>query len=131
MRFWLIMPVVLAMVACAVAPAFAHDGVFGSAENPIEFAGLAEQNLQHENEQFPWKGTAFFYVKNTGTKAWTDFHFRITSWGDDVSTVDFKDASMGGVDPISTQSPLSWTINNAVVGAQMNLYFASDPVLPG
>jgi hypothetical protein len=131
MRFWLILSVVLTMVAGIVIPAFAHDGSIGSLENPVEFPGLAVQDFQHQNEQAPWKGSLFVFVKNTGAKAWTDFHFKVTSWGDDVSTVDFKDASMGGVDPISTQHPLTWTINNNVVGAEMNLFFASDPVLPG
>lgn len=131
MRYWMIMSVVLALVVSAIAPVLAHDGSFGSSEAPIDVSGDVILDLFHENEQAPWKGSAFFYVKNTGTKAWTDFHFQITSWGDDVSNVDFKDASMGGVDPISTQSPLSWAIDNSVVGAKIDLYFVSDPVWPG
>ncbi len=131
MRHWLVLPVVLAMLASVVAPVFAHDGSFGSSEAPIEVSGDVILDMLHENEQAPWKGSAFFYVKNTGTLAWTDFHFQITSWGDDVSNVDFKDASMGGIDPISTQSPLNWVIDNSVVGAKIDLYFVSDPVWPG
>lgn len=132
MRFTSCAALVLAMVVASLAPAFAHDGSFGSPTEPIELSTFDGQNFIHENEQFPWKGNAFIYVKNTSAVAWGDFHFKIISWnGDNISNVDFKDASMGGVDPISTQSPLSWTINNTVVGAELSLYFYSDPVYPG
>lgn len=132
MRHKMLLLVVLAMVISAFAPAFAHDGSFGSPSAPIEFANIDGQNFIHDGEQFPWNGAAFVYVKNTGTKAWTDFHFKIVSWNlDDISNVDFKDASMGGVDPISSQSPLSWSINNVVVGSEISLFFTSDPVAPG
>lgn len=132
MRFTSCAALVLALVVGAVAPAFSHDGSLGSPAEPIEFASFDGQNFIHDGEQFPWKGNLFVYVKNTGTVAWGDFHFKIVSWnGANIANVDFKDASMGGVDPISTQSPLTWTINNTVVGAEMSLYFYSDPVYPG
>jgi len=133
MRYILSLLVVLALVVATVVPALAHDGSFGSPTEPIEFANTSSQNFIHENEQYPWKGTALVYVKNTGSKAWTDFHFKIYCWNgvDDISNVSFTDASMGGIDPTSTQFPLTWSIDNVVVGAEMNLYFVSDPVLPG
>jgi hypothetical protein len=133
MRYSLLVSVILALVVSAVAPAFAHNGTFGSVETPLEWVNTDNQSFIHADEQDPWKGTAFVYVKNTGTKAWTDFHFKIYCWNgvDDISNVSFTDASMGGIDPTSTQSPLTWSINNVVVGAEMSLYFASDPVLPG
>jgi hypothetical protein len=51
--------------------------------------------------------------------------------GQNIANVDFLDASMGGEDPTSSQSGLTWVINNVVVGATIDLYFCSDPVMPG
>ena len=114
-----------------VAPALADDAYIGSVENPIELGGWASQGFNHA-DLTPFKGTAYVFVKNTSLNAWGDFHFKVFSYDmSDVSAVDFRDASMGGMNPISTQTGTTWTINNTVVGAEMNLYFYSDPVLPG
>ncbi len=122
----------LAIVALAIAsPVLAHDGYIGSQENPIELNDLSAQFFNHSDDE-PFKGWAYVFVKNTSQIAWGDFHFKIFSYdGSDISAVDFRDASMGGMDPISTQTGLSWTIDNNVVGAEMSLYFYNDPVLPG
>ena len=122
----------LAIVALAIAsPVLADDAYIGSQTNPVEFNDWTAQLFNH-NDSEPFKGWAYVFVKNTSQTAWGDFHFKIFSYdGSDVSLVDFRDASMGGMDPISTQSGLSWTIDNTVVGAEMTLYFYGDPVLPG
>jgi hypothetical protein len=119
------------MMLAIVVPALAHDAYIGDQNNPVEMNGWDIQLYNHPDES-PYKGWAFVFVKNTSQEAWGDFHFKIFSYdGSDVSSVDFKDASMGGMDPISTQTGLTWTINNTVVGAEMSLYFYGDPVLPG
>lgn len=70
---------------------------------------------------------------NTGSQPWGDFHFGIfdSQGGQDISNIHFLDASLGGTDPTSSQTPLSWVIDNEVVGAVIDLYFYGDPVMPG
>ncbi len=72
-------------------------------------------------------------VTNTGLEPWGDFHFEIYDpiGGQDISNVHFLDAGMGGADPVSSQSGLVWIIDNEVVGARIDLYYCSDPVMPG
>jgi hypothetical protein len=73
-------------------------------------------------------------VTNSGTLPWGDFHFGVfdpTGGSQNISNIDFLDASMGGVDPTSTQAGLTWVINDVVVGATIDLFYCSDPVLPG
>mgnify|MGYP000050081662 CR=1 FL=1 len=119
------------MILSFVGQAFADDAYIGDPQNPIEISDWHLLPFNHPDNS-PYKGWAFVFVKNTSQQAWGDFHFKIFSYdGSDVSSVDFKDASMGGMDPISTQTGLTWTINNTVVGAEMSLYFYGDPVLPG
>lgn len=122
----------LAILMLALAsPVLADDAYIGSPGNPVEFNDWTAQLFNH-NDNEPFKGWAYVFVKNTSQTPWGDFHFKIFSYdGSDVSLVDFRDASMGGMDPISTQNGLSWTINNTVVGAEMSLYFYGDPVMPG
>ena len=94
-------------------------------------AGVS-QDYTHEDAD-PFKGSANVTVTNTGTEAWGDFHFGFYDpiGGQDISNLAFLDASMGGIDPISSQASTTWVINNLVVGATLDLYFYSDPVLPG
>ena len=87
-----------------------------------------------EHEDFhPFKGFANVTVTNTGDQPWGDFHFGFYDplVGQDISNLAFLDASGGGVDPTSSQSGLTWSIDNDVVGATLDLFFYSDPVLPG
>lgn len=123
--------IAMSLVAICVGPALADDAYIGSLTTPVEFGSLTSQGFNHEDGP-GWKGWAFVFVKNTSQQAWGDFHFKIFSYdGSDVSAVDFRDASMGGFNPISTQTLGSYTIDNNVVGAEMSLYFYGDPVLPG
>jgi len=120
----------LVALACS-SSVLAHDAVIETA-----FDGVGEaiaQGFEHPDAD-PFKGWAFVTVQNTGSIAWGDFHFKIFAYPGgtaDISLVDFKDASMGGLDPISTQSGTTWTIDNNVVGAEMSLFFYGDPVAPG
>jgi hypothetical protein len=84
---------------------------------------------EHE-EASPFKGTATLTVTNSGTEAWGDFHFQIfevTGFGS-VENVDFDVISSP---PTSSQSGLTWSVDNDVVGSTLDLYFYSDPVLAG
>lgn len=123
--------VVMSLVAIVAVPAFADDGYIGSAENPIELNDWGSYSYNHQDGP-DWKGWAYVFVKNTSQDPWGDFHFKIFSYdGSDISAVDFRDASMGGMDPISTKTLDDWSIDNDVVGAEMSLYFYSNPVKPG
>ena len=102
-------------------------------------AGIA-QGFAHDPEDDPHKGWANVSVTNTGNEAWGDFHFEIYdpyNGGLDISNVSFMDATLTdhdnnpGLNPTSSQGPLTWTINNTVVGATIDLFFYSDPVGPG
>lgn len=77
----------------------------------------------------PFKGWVNVTISNTGTEPWGDFHFEIFSVGWDVSNVSFL------VDPpympTSSQSPLTWVVDNVSVGAKIDLFYYGDPVLPG
>ncbi len=123
---------VVGFAALAVATAaYGHDG---SWEGDIGGTGpgfIVE--VDHEDAT-PWKGWMTVDVTNTGDEPWGDFHFGIfdpTGGGQDISNVHFLDASLGGNDPTSSQDPFTWVIDNEVVGATIDLFFYSDPVLPG
>jgi hypothetical protein len=122
----------VALIALAIAgPAMAHDAYIGAPGSEIEFATWASQSFNHQDAA-PFKGWAYVFVKNTSLNPWGDFHFRVFSYdGSDVSAVDFRDASMGGMDPISTQIGTTWSIDNSGPQAIMSLYFYGDPVQPG
>jgi hypothetical protein len=81
----------------------------------------------------PWAGWVHIYVTNDSDVAWGDFHFCVFDYqgGVDISNVHWLDASMSGYDPYSSQSPLLWDIDNDVVGATIDLFYYTDPVLPG
>ncbi len=121
----------VALMALMIAsPVFAHDAAIG-VDDPVELSDLDWVEFLHPDE-YPFKGTFYIRVKNTSNTVWGDFHFKITSpWGQDISNVHFLDASMGGQDPQSSQSGLWWTIDNNVVGAEINLYYYNSPVNPG
>jgi len=122
---------VIFCVFVAAPQAFAHDGeitidlnldsgVYDWAHNELD---------PPENDVF--KGWATVNVTNTGADPWGDFHFEIYDpiGGMNISNVSFLDTV--GFEPTSSQSSLTWIIDNDVVGATVDLYFYSDPVMPG
>lgn len=116
---------------CLVSTSFGHNG-----EATLDIAGVGDGftvDIVHDPELAPWKGTFSLTVTNTGTEAWGDFHFAITNGFDgDATSVLFTDLSMGGIDPTSSQSPLSWSISNPEGGlSSMDLYFYDDPISAG
>ncbi len=99
----------------------------------IAGAGAAFTVEAEHEDAYPWKGWYHVYATNTGAEPWGDFHFGIFDpiGGQNISNVHFLDASMGGNDPYSSQAPLTWDIDNDVVGATIDLFYYTDPVLPG
>lgn len=110
-------------------PVWAHDGSITLDLGLGEFF-----DWEHEDAD-PFKGFAEVTVTNTGTEPWGDFHFEFYDplEDQDISNLAFLDSSSSdpcAVDPTSSQSGLTWTIDNDVVGATMDLFFYNDPVFP-
>lgn len=108
------------------APAWGHDQYISA---DFDCLGEAcEQQSQHEDAD-PFKGWVYLTVENTGTEAWGDFHFEIFQvTSETIENVDFIVDSP--YQPTSSQSGLSWAVDNDAVGATLDLYFYGDPVLP-
>lgn len=122
----------LGLVVCGlVLGGFAASATADDADIVTSFPGLDPQYFEHEDGD-PWAGWVNVTATNTGDEAWGDFHFEIYDpiGGQFIDNVHFLDASMGGSDPTSSQSPLTWNIDNVVVGATIDLYYYDDPVLP-
>jgi hypothetical protein len=108
--------------------ASAHDFT----PDPFAIAGLGQGfavDLEHQ-DQDPFKGWLHLTISNTGTEPWGDFHFRIfqvPGFGA-VDNVHFDVSSPN--QPTSSQSGLTWAVDNVAVGATLDLFFYGDPVLP-
>lgn len=115
---------------CLVSGVFADDAWI---DTSISGTGLVVAQQFDHNDADPFKGTVFVDVLNNGPAAWGDFHFGFYDpiGGQDISNLYFKDASLGGLDPVSSQTGTTWVIDNDVVGATMDLFFYGDPVQPG
>ena len=113
----------VSVTLCPVPAALAHDD-----DIVLTFSDYTPQTGTHEDAD-PFKGWLDLTVTNNMSEPWGDFHFEITDVGWDVSAVDFL------VDPpwepTSSQSPLSWVVDNEAYGATLDLFYYSDPVLPG
>lgn len=120
---------VFCVAALGVAPAGA-DPVYFTGEFDCVGAGCAEY-VDHQDAE-PFAGWVYLTLENTGSEAWGDFHFEIYQVpGNEypIENVHFLEGT--GFDPTSSQAPLSWDIDNDVVGATIDLFFDDDPVLPG
>lgn len=116
---------VVALIACALfsGAAVAHDfdwtGGMKLGDPPV--------TVEHPDAD-PWAGWVNVSVTNTGAEPWGDFHFEIFQVGDeDPSNVDW----MEDPTPTSSQSPLTWVIDNTDPHATIDVYFYADPVYPG
>ena len=123
MRRSILVIIALILFAGFSSRVLAHDGYITTT-----FDDFTGQQYTHEDED-PFKGTLYVNVTNNTSKDWTDFHFEIVNVGWDVSQVDFIVTSP--YEPTSSQSPLTWSVDNVVVGSTLDLFFASDPVLAG
>jgi len=125
---------VVGAVICMLSPqaAVGHDDFWTASIGGLG-PGYAIEFTHNDME--PFKGYIHLTVTNTGSDPWGDFHFQIFDpiGGQDISNVHFLDSTTTppGPDPTSSQSPLSWIIDNVTVGATIDLFFYSDPVLPG
>lgn len=126
MREVIVSVAVLVVLGFFCAGGYAHDVVVGSALEPVELSDFTVQQENHQDSD-PWKGWFSLTVKNTSSEAWGDFHFQIVSYdGSDISNVSFIVDSP--FEPTSTQSGMTWDVDNDVVGATLDLYYYSDPV---
>ncbi|MBN1918301.1 MAG: PEP-CTERM sorting domain-containing protein [Verrucomicrobia bacterium] len=127
---WILISVALCVGALPgwVSRASAHDGFIIT-----EFADFTVKEFQHEDED-PFKGLIDLTVTNTGTEAWGDFHFEIFQIPGfpSVENVDFTTEVIGPDDfrPLMEGNLVSFVVDNDVVGATLDLYFYSTPVLP-
>ena len=117
----------VAVLVVVAAPAPADNVSFTTS-----FSGTgpsAAQMIAHQ-EAAPYTGNAYITATNTGPQPWGDFHFQIVPvFGNDVTNVDLVGDPPHP--PTSSQSPLTWTVDNTVVGATLDLRYYGDPVLPG
>lgn len=119
-RFAIPLILVIGLAATASAHDFDWSGGMGLGDSI---------DVVHEDDS-PWAGWVNVTVENTGTEPWGDFHFEIfSSDGSDVSNVDW--VVDPPYEPTSSQSPLTWAVDNVTVGATIDLYFYGDPVYPG
>ncbi len=115
------------LLITAPLPVWAHS--FSLSTSFSETGSGVSQSSNHAEAE-PFKGWMYLTVTNTGTEAWGDFHFQIyevPTYGS-VENVDFIVDSPN--QPTSSQSGLTWSVDNSVTGATLDLYFYDDPVLP-
>jgi len=123
-RTILLIAVVCLLFACGASRVLADNMTWTTS-----FSDLAPKSAEHDDLD-PWKGSALVTVTNDTGEYWTDFHFQVFSvQGSNISATIFVDG--GSFDPTSSQTGLTWVIDNDPAGAMMNLYFVSDPVAPG
>lgn len=121
---WLALGGLTVLAAAATATA---DDVSVSTDIAGVGEGVAQTFTHPDGGEF--KGWFNLTIQNSGSVPWGDFHFEIIGLGEDVSNVDFIVAPPFA--PLSTQAPLTWSVDNVSVGAKLDLYFYSDPVGPG
>lgn len=123
-RSLLVITAACLLFACGAGRVLADD-----VEWSTTFVNLSPQDTIHDDAE-PFKGSAKVTVTNDTDEWWTDFHFQVFSVnGSNITATIFVDG--GSYNPTSSQSGLTWVINNNPAGATMDLYFASDPVAPG
>ena len=112
----------LAVYLCPVQAVHADD-----VDIITSFSDFQRQEFQHDDAE-PFKGYVNLTVTNTGDEPWGDFHFEIFQIGDPIDNVDFIVTSP--YEPTSSQTLDGWDVDNATVGATLDLYFYHDWVYP-
>ncbi|MCC7146600.1 MAG: PEP-CTERM sorting domain-containing protein [Phycisphaeraceae bacterium] len=126
------------LLVAAMAALVLSLGISGSARADdalivTDFAGLGPsvvQQFEHMDGE-PFKGYVTVNLTNTGSAAWGDFHFEIFGIPGFPSVANVSFVVDSPYEPTSSQSGLTWAVDNVVVGATLDLFFYSDPVLPG
>lgn len=122
-------PLILIAAMCLVFVCAASMVMADDVSWTTTFSTLSAQTKDH-NDLEPFKGSAMVTVLNDTDEYWTDFHFEVFSiGGSNISHTIFVDGT--GLTPSSSQSGLTWHIDNNPAGAKMDLYFAGDRVAPG
>ncbi|MBC8378969.1 MAG: PEP-CTERM sorting domain-containing protein [Planctomycetes bacterium] len=122
---------------CLISTSFADNGS-GTVDTLTlgQVLDYTENSALLHNDQdvgYGFKGTYTLTVTNTGTEAWGDFHFEISNgFGGNANSVLFTDLALGGINPTSSQSGLTWLVDNPVGDlSSIDLFFYSDPVGAG
>lgn len=127
---WKVCVCAASIALCGAVAASAHDASWSGS---IDGGGVNDAvNLVHEDApdiNGVWAGWVTVTATNEGTEPWGDFHFQIFEVTGDVTNVDW--VVTGDKEPQSSQSPLTWVVDNDAYGATLDLFFYSDPVLPG
>ncbi len=115
-------------VACVMGwlttpSASADDAVFSTSMALGDIA--TTEHLDAE----PFKGWLDLTVYNSGLDPWGDFHLEFYQVTGPIDNVSWLVSSP--YEPTSSQSGLTWAVDNVTVGATLDLYFYGDPVLPG
>lgn len=119
---------VVGALAVSISGAAYADSVTITTSFDCVGAYACEQQVTH-TDAAPFKGSVDITLTNSGTQAWGDFHFFIFQAG--LETVENVDFDVTTAAPTSSQSGLSWAVDNVAVGATLDLYFYSDPILAG
>jgi hypothetical protein len=126
------------LLVAAMAALVLSLGISGSARADdalivTDFEGLGPsvvQQYEHMDGE-PFKGFVTVNLTNTGSAAWGDFHFEIFGIPGFPSVANVSFVVDPPYQPTSSQSGLTWVVDNVSVGAKLDLFFYSDPVLPG
>ena len=98
----------------------------------VDINATGETHSYEHNDADPFGGWINVSVTNTGTESWGDFHFElfeVPSHPMDISNIDF--VVDPPYEPTSSQSPLTWAVDNMAYGATIDLFYYFDEVLPG
>ncbi|MDY6905445.1 MAG: PEP-CTERM sorting domain-containing protein [Thermodesulfobacteriota bacterium] len=128
LRYVLCFVLLAGLMAMGPVTVLAHDYT----PVPIDIGGVGTNftvSMQHDDDA-PWAGWINLEVTNTGNDAWGDFHFEVYEVAG-FGAVDNVDWDVTTHTPTSSQGLDTWTVNNTVVGATLDLYFYGDPVNPG
>lgn len=115
-----------------VTGARADDVDLGSTSFSCTGAACQQDSTHYDAD--PFKGSITLTVTNTGTEPWGDFHFEFfqSYGGDPVDNIDWIVSTpyQPTASHVTNPADLSWSVNNTVVGATLDLYFYSDLLAP-
>jgi hypothetical protein len=114
--------------------AFAHDGTWGSQDDPCAFDTLGssgEEYFRHVDAT-PYKGWAKIWFLNLCGDDWGDFHLQVV--GKDANEVDFINDGVHNPEiwvytaGVGLQQITDITVNLSADANQLNMYFYNNPI---